>query len=319
MQIFDAPAQARAALGPCVATIGKYDGMHLGHQRILAEVQQRAADLGLPTVVILSEPQPEEFFAPATAPPRLTPFADKVAFLTGLGITAVLRMRFDAALSQLAAEDFVRDFLVQGLGIRVLVIGDDFRFGRQRRGDFALLQQLAPQSGFEVDSVAKCEQGSERVSSTLVRSYLQQGNCARAAELLGRPYSMSGEIVLGRQLGRQLGVPTANVKLQMSALPMTGVFAVRALLDGRLLPGVANLGFKPTVSTELLPSLEVHLLDFAGDIYGRQLQVQFLHKLRDEMKFSGLVALQQQIALDLQQARRVLQLPAASPAKAVQA
>jgi riboflavin kinase/FMN adenylyltransferase len=319
MQIFEAPAQARAALGPCVATIGKYDGLHLGHQRIIAELQQRAAVLGLPTVVILSEPQPEEFFAPASAPPRLTPFADKVAYLSSLGITAVLRMRFDAALSQVTAEDFVRDFLVQGLGIRALVIGDDFRFGNQRKGDFALLQRLAPHLGFEVASVAKCEQGSERVSSTLVRSYLQQGSCMRAAELLGRPYAMSGDVVLGRQLGRQLGVPTANVKLQMAALPMTGVFAVRAVLGDRVLPGVANLGFKPTVSADLLPSLEVHLLDFSGDIYGRHLQVQFLHKLRDEMKFSGLDALKQQIALDLQQARRFLQLPDAPPVEALQA
>lgn len=319
MQIFDAPAQVWAALGPCVATIGKYDGLHLGHQRILAEVQRRASTLGLPTVVILSEPQPEEFFAPASAPPRLTPFDDKVAFLADLGITAVLRMRFDAALSQLEAADFVRDFLVQGLGIRILVIGDDFRFGKQRSGDFALLQRLAPQSGFEVASVAKYEQGSERVSSTLVRSYLQQGNCARAAELLGRPYAMSGEVVLGRQLGRQLGAPTANVNLQMSALPMTGVFAVHVKLDGRLLPGVANLGFKPTVSTELRPSLEVHLLDFSGDIYGSHLQVLFLHKLRDEMKFSGLEALKQQIALDVQQARRVLQSPGDLAQEALQA
>jgi riboflavin kinase/FMN adenylyltransferase len=307
MQIFDAPAEARAALGPCVATIGKYDGLHIGHQRILAEVKRRAALLGLPTVVILSEPQPEEFFAPDSAPPRLTPFHDKVAYLSGIGITAVLRMRFDAALSQLPAEDFVRDFLVQGLGMRVLVIGDDFRFGRQRGGDFALLQQLAPALRYEVDSVPKCEQGSERVSSTLVRSYLQQGNCSRAAELLGRPYSMSGEIVMGRQLGRQLGVPTANVQLQMSALPMSGVFAVQALLDGCLLPGVANLGVKPTVTAEPVPSLEVHLFDFAGDIYGRQLQVQFLHKLRNETKFSSLDALKYQIALDLQQARQLLQ------------
>ena len=292
-----------------MATIGKYDGMHLGHQRILAEVQHRARAAGLPAVVILSEPQPEEFFAPATAPPRLTPFDDKVAFLSGLGIPAVLRMRFDAALSQLPAEDFVRRFLVQELGMRVLVIGDDFRFGRQRGGDFALLQRLAPQLGFEVDSVAKCELGSERVSSTLVRNYLQQGSCSRAAELLGRPYSMSGEVVYGRQLGRQLGVPTANVRLQMTALPMTGVFAVQVLLDGRRLPGVANLGFKPTVSTGSQPSLEVHLLDFSGDLYGSKLQVQFLHKLRDERKFAGLDALKLQIAEDLQQARSLLQVP----------
>ncbi|MGA0805162.1 MAG: bifunctional riboflavin kinase/FAD synthetase [Pseudohongiellaceae bacterium] len=319
MQIFDAPVQVHATLGPCVATIGKYDGMHLGHQRILAEARRRAAMLGLPTVVILSEPQPEEFFSPTAAPPRLTPFDDKVAFLAELGISAVLRMRFDTALSQLTAEDFVRDFLVRDLGIRVLVIGDDFRFGRQRGGDLALLQRLAPQLGFDVNSVAKCAQGSERVSSTLVRHYLQQGNCLRAAALLGRPYTMSGEVVAGRQLGRQLGVPTANIRLQMSVLPMSGVFAVRVPLDGRLLPGVANLGFKPTVSEQPLPSLEVHLLDFSGDLYGRYLQVQFLHKLRDEEKFSGIDALKRQIAQDLLQARHALQMADAGVAEVMQA
>lgn len=312
MQVFDAPAQVRAALGPCAATIGKYDGMHLGHQRILAELQQRAAVLGLPSVVILSEPQPEEFFAPDSAPPRLTPFADKVELLARQGITAVLRMRFDAALSQLAAEDFVRDYLVAGLQLQLLVIGDDFRFGRNRGGDFALLQRLGRQSGFDVDSVAKCQSGNERVSSTLVRHYLQAGDCARVAELLGRPYSMSGAVVPGRQLGRQLGVPTANVALSLRSLPLRGVFAVRALLDGASLPGVANVGYKPTVGDGLEPSLEVHLFDFDADIYGKQLQVQFLHRLRDEMKFSGLDALRQQIVLDQQQARALLQEPAAA-------
>jgi riboflavin kinase/FMN adenylyltransferase len=310
MQVFDAPAQLRAALGPCAATIGKYDGMHLGHQRILAEMQQRAAAAGLPTVVILSEPQPEEFFAPDSAPPRLNPFDAKVAFLRGLGIDAVLRMRFDTALSQIAAEDFVRDYLVAGLDLKLLVVGDDFRFGRGRKGDFALLQELAPPLGFALASVAKCQSQGERVSSTLVRSCLQAGDCARAAELLGRPYSMSGRIVLGRQLGRQIGVPTANVELQNRPLPLRGVFAVEAVLDGRVLPGVANLGYKPTVSSEPQASLEVHLFDFSGDIYGHELEVRFLHKLRDEQKFSGLEALQQQIRQDLQQARALLQVPA---------
>lgn len=319
MQVFDDPAQVRAVLGPCAATIGKYDGMHLGHQRILTELQTRAAAAGLPTVVILSEPQPEEFFAPASAPPRLMPFDDKVAFLSDIGITAVLRMRFDAALSQLDAETFVQRYLTEGLGLRLLVIGDDFRFGRQRKGDFALLAQLAPQYGFELDSVAKCESGTERVSSTLVRHYLQQGDCARAAELLGRPYAMSGTVVQGRQLGRQLGVPTANVGLQMDGLPLRGVFAVHALLDGQLLPGVANVGYKPTVSSTAMPSLEVHLFDFADDIYGRHLQVRFLYKLRDEMKFDGLDALQRQIAADQRQARAVLGLAGTAAAGAVRA
>jgi riboflavin kinase/FMN adenylyltransferase len=319
MQIFDSPAEAHRALGACVATIGKYDGMHLGHQRIVAELLLCARTKVLPAIVILSEPQPEEFFAPATAPARLTPFDDKVELLAELGVAAVLRMRFDASLSQLSAEAFIHDFLVRDLGMRALVIGDDFRFGKNRSGDFAMLQRLAGELHYEVRSVAKCQLGDERVSSTLVRQYLQQGDCGRVAELLGRPFSMSGAVVQGRQLGRQLGVPTANVQLQVAAVPMTGVFAVEVLLDGALLHGVANLGYKPTIGQDMAASLEVHLFDFAADIYGLRLQVRFMHKLRDERKFDGLDALKQQILQDLQAGRRALRLPSSGPAAQVSA
>lgn len=306
MQIFDSPETAKAALGPCVATIGKYDGMHLGHQRILDVLLEQAQRHGMPSVVILSEPQPDEFFAPLTSPPRLNHFQDKVDFLAGYGVDAVLRLRFDAQVSQIPAGQFVDDFLLKRLGVSTLVIGDDFRFGKNRQGDHALLQQMAVQRGFEVISVAPCCSGAERVSSTLIRQYLQSGDCARVAELLGRPYSIGGEVVLGRQLGSQLGVPTANVGLLTRSLPMTGVFAVHVEWNNRIYPGVANIGYKPTVSDERVPSLEVHLLDFDQDLYGDRIRVDFLYKLRDEMKFSGLDQLKQQIALDIAQAREVL-------------
>lgn len=307
MHIFESPEALQAALGPSAVTIGKYDGMHLGHQSILDALQEKAASRGLPTVVILSEPQPEEFFAPAAAPPRLNHFQDKVDFLAQRGIDAVLKLRFDEARSRQSAESFVRDFLVAALGARLLVIGDDFRFGRGRAGDFALLRNLAPQLGFEVSSVGKYCNGELRVSSTLVRDFLQAGDCAGAARLLGRPYSISGPVIRGRQLGRQLGAPTANVALLSGSLPMTGVFAVIADTGAQRFRAVANLGYRPTVSEEPEPSLEVHLLDTEADLYDRILRVHFMEKLRDEVKFASLEALKQQIALDIVEARRVLE------------
>ena len=306
MQIFDSPDSLRQALGPSVATIGKYDGMHLGHQSILEAVKARAAGLHLPTVVILSEPQPEEYFAPDSAPPRLNHFDDKVDFLAGFGLDAVLRLRFDAAVSRCPAERFVMNYLVAGLGLKVLIVGDDFRFGQGRQGDFALLQQLGTLHGFDVACVPPCQVDGERVSSTRVRLCLAQGDCAAVARLLGRPYSMGGEVVRGRQLGRQLGVPTANIALGRSTLPASGVFAVHAECEGQWYKGVANLGVKPTVEDKPLPSLEVHLLDAAPELYGRHMRVHFLHKLRDERRFESLDALKKQIARDVQDARAAL-------------
>lgn len=306
MQIFDSPDSLRLALGHGVATIGKYDGMHLGHQSILEAVKTRAAALGLPSIVILSEPQPEEFFAPDTAPARLNDFDDKVDFLAGFGLDAVLRMHFDATVSRCPAERFVSDYLLDRLGLRVLIVGDDFRFGQGRRGDFTLLRELAADGTFEVASVGPCLVDGERVSSTRVRHCLAEGDCATVTRLLGRPYSMGGPVVRGRQLGRQLGVPTANLALQRRTLPTSGVFAVHVECEGAWFRGVANLGFKPTVEEVLRPSLEVHLFDVAPDLYDRRLRVHFLHKLRDEQRFPSLDALKAQIARDLDEARAFL-------------
>jgi len=305
MKILDSLTAAQRWSPNCVATIGKYDGMHLGHQRILDALLADAARRELPSLVILSEPQPEEFFAGADAPPRLNHFQDKVDFLEDYGIDAVYRLRFDQALSQQDADAFVREFLAAGLGVRGLVVGDDFRFGRNRAGDIALLRQLGNELGFDVATVAPCIEAGERVSSTLVRQYLQAGDCARVMQLLGRPYSISGTVVEGRKLGRTIGVPTANVGLLTPSLPMTGVFAVKVALPGNELDGVANLGFKPTVDSSAKPSLEVHILDFKGDLYGDRIEVRFLAKLRDEQKFAGLPQLQEQIQKDIAQARAV--------------
>ena len=305
MKVLDSLTAARRWSPNCVATIGKYDGMHLGHQGILDVLLSEAAGRKLPSLVILSEPQPEEFFAGVEAPPRLNHFQDKVDFLAKYGVDAVYRLRFDQALSQQNAEDFVRQFLAAGLGLRGLVVGDDFRFGRNRGGDIALLQKLGAELEYGVSSVSACSDGGERISSTLVRQCLLAGDCARVMRLLGRPYSIGGTVVEGRKLGRTIGVPTANIQLLTPGLPMTGVYAVKVGLPGNELEGVANLGFKPTVATGTAPSLEVHILDFKGDLYDEHLRVHFLHKLRNEQKFAGLPQLQEQIQRDIAQARAI--------------
>lgn len=304
IQVFHSVATARAALGSCVLTIGKYDGMHLGHQKILLQLKQEAARLQLPTLVILSEPQPEEFFARSAAAPRLNAFHDKVAFLGRFGIDAVYCLRFDATISAQTAGQFVSHTLVDGLGMKAMVVGEDFRFGHGRQGSVATLQHLSESAGFTVIAVAPCYDHKERISSTLIRHCLEQGDCQRAAECLGRPYSISGTVIRGKQLGRQLGFPTANVQLHCRKPALTGVFVVSVDDNGVERPGVASLGYNPTVSEGLEATLEVYLLDYRGDLYGTLLGVNFLHKLRDESRFSTLDQLQQQMTLDVQHARQ---------------
>ncbi len=303
MKIFTTIHDAKRELDSCVATIGKYDGMHIGHQKILDELIEQSRTLSKPSVVILSEPQPDEFFARETASTRLNHFQDKVKFLQDYGINAVYRLKFDYDLSQQTPDDFVRNFLIGGLGVKRLVIGDDFRFGVNRSGNHELLQKLASELDYQVITIAPCFNQSERVSSTLVKQYLHAGDCKRVRELLGRPYSISGKIIRGRQLGRQLGAPTANVELLVKSLPMTGVFTVIARIKELEFIGAANMGYNPTIDDSKTPSLEVHLLDFNDDIYGETMQVSFVEKIRNEEKFANLDELRTQIFLDIEHAR----------------
>jgi riboflavin kinase/FMN adenylyltransferase len=303
MKIVTNLQEAKQEIDACVATIGKYDGMHLGHQKILDAVLQQARALTLPSVVILSEPQPDEFFARAPVSPRLNHFYDKVDFLHHYGIDAVYRLNFDHELSQQTPDAFVRNFLVAGLGMKRLVIGDDFRFGINRSGNHELLQAMANELDYEVIAVHPCFNQGERVSSTLVKQYLQAGNCQRVRELLGRSYSISGRIIKGRQLGRLLGAPTANIELLTQSLPMSGIFTVIAQVNGIEFNGVANIGYNPTVDDTLTPSIEVHLLDFNNDIYGEIMRVSFIEKIRNEEKFANLDELKHQISLDIAQTR----------------
>lgn len=290
----------------CVATIGSFDGVHLGHQAILARLLEEGRARNLPTLVMVFEPQPHEYFARDKAPPRIMRLREKVNALFALRVERVLCLRFDARLRNLAARDFIQQILVDRLAIAHLEIGDDFRFGCDRAGDFRLLQAAGAQHGFQVRDTRTFLVQGERVSSTRVRQLLETAQLSAAARLLGRPFSISGRVVAGRRLGRTLGVPTANIGLGRYRSPVSGVYAVTVWLsdsDPRH-KGVANVGVRPTVAGNAKPVLEVHLLDFSGDLYGRRLQVEFCHKLRDEQKFGSLDELKQQIQRDLDAARR---------------
>ena len=288
----------------CVATIGSFDGVHLGHQAILRQLIQVAREKNLPAVVIVFEPQPHEFFAGDKAPARLMRMREKLEALWAAGVDKVLCLHFNQELRSLSAEQFIDRVLVQGLAIKHLVVGDDFRFGCDRKGDFALLQIKGAELGFEVTDTHTLEIDGKRVSSTRIRHLLEAGDFAEAEKLLGKPYGINGRVVYGKQLGRQLGVPTANVDLRRYRSPLHGVFAVTAIFkDGTQVQGVANIGVRPTVNGLKKPLLEVHLFNFSRDIYGVVIDVVFRHKLRDEQKFASLDELKAQLQTDISQAK----------------
>lgn len=294
-----APGSSRCAL-----TIGNFDGVHRGHQAMLGRARSRARELHLQSCVLTFEPHPREFFTPATAPARLTRLRDKLELMAAAGVDRVHVARFDARLAALAAERFIDDYVVHGLRAAWLLVGPDFRFGAKRGGDFGLLEQLAARRGYELEAMPEVALQGERVSSSAVRAALAAGDLAGAQRLLGRPYTMSGRVAHGEKLGRELGFPTANIMLAKRA-PLAGIFVVECLLEGetRWRQGVASVGRRPTVNPAAAPLLEVHLLDYAADIYRRHLQVRFLRKLRDEQKYDDVPALRAAIAGDAAQAR----------------
>ena len=287
----------------CVATIGNFDGVHRGHQAILARLRERARELGVPTCVVIFEPQPREYFAPQTAPARLARLRDKLLLLAGEGIDLVLCLAFNQRLCKLSASEFVDTILIDGLGVKHLEVGDDFRFGCDRVGDFDFLTQAGSLQGFSVEAAQTVEMSGVRVSSTQVRKALAAADFDTAEQLLGRPFCIEGRVLHGQKLARQLGWPTANVQLKRRRVPLTGVYLVSVDIDGKAWPGVANIGVRPTVAGDGSAHLEVHLLDFAGDLYGRHLTVAFHHKLRDEQRFASLEALKSAIAADVAAAR----------------
>lgn len=293
----------------CVATIGNFDGVHLGHQAVIGQLADKAQQLRLPTLVMLFEPQPQEFFRRHSAPARLMRLREKLQALARYRVDRVLCVRFDEKFAALSPEDFIKRILVEGLGVRYLVVGDDFRFGAGRRGDFAMLRRAAERYGFEVAHRHTVTIDGVRVSSTRIRERLAAGDLAGAEKLLGRCYRMCGRVAHGDKLGRTLGIPTANIHLHRPASPLRGIFVVEVFgLKDEPWPGVASVGTRPTVGgTRYL--LEVHLLDFAGDLYGAHLSVDFLKKLRDERRFESLEALKERMLADIEEARVFFKQP----------
>lgn len=293
----------------CVLTIGAFDGIHVGHQEMIRVLRDRARQHGLPAALLSFEPTPREFFAQVSGkgpPARLTRFREKFEALAGFGVDRFVCLRFDERVRRLGRDQFVGEVLVKALGVRHIVVGHDFRFGRDNQGDIACLRSLAASGGFEVTEVPPFEVDGERVSSSLIRTALGARDLTRAAKLLGRPYRMTGKVLHGEKLGRKLGFPTANLRLHRRTTPLAGVFAIRVTGGGLTnAPGVASLGTRPTVNgKELL--LEAHVFDFDGNLYRKPLHVDFIAFLREERGFADLDALIAQMQIDAAQAREIL-------------
>jgi riboflavin kinase/FMN adenylyltransferase len=294
-----------------VATIGNFDGVHLGHRAVFQRLLDKGRELGLPATVITFEPQAMEYFAPDAAPARLTRLREKLAALADCRIEQVMLLEFGHKLARMGAREFVRELLVDGLSARHLLVGDDFRFGHGRDGDFRLLERMGGEHGFAVEDLHTITHGEERVSSTRIREALARGDLELARHLLGRPYRICGRVGHGDKRGRSIGYPTANLNLHRRVSPLRGVYAVRVGgIADRFLPGVANIGTRPTVDGDTRYLLEVHLFDFEGDIYGRHAEVEFRLKLRDEKKFGSFEELKTQIDRDAVAAREFLGVPA---------
>ncbi|WP_115717407.1 bifunctional riboflavin kinase/FAD synthetase [Gallaecimonas mangrovi] len=287
----------------CVLTIGNFDGVHLGHQQVLKKLIDKAHEMDLPATLMLFEPQPLELFLGDKAPARLSRLRDKLQALAKLGMDRVIVEPFTPHFASQEPEFFIEQQLVERLGVQFLVVGDDFRFGHGRKGDFAMLQAAAKKHHFTVTNTDSFCLVDDRVSSTRIRQALKENRLADAQLMLGRPYSISGRVHHGAKMGRTIGFPTVNLPLKRKVSPIGGVFAVDVLgADDAAWPGIANIGVKPTVNGKV-PTLEVHLLDFSGDLYGCQLDVILRKKLRDEQRFESLDALRSQIEKDEQAAR----------------
>ncbi len=289
----------------CVVTIGKFDGVHLGHQLILDQLKSQAVESHLASLVIVIEPHPEEFFIEHSDKKflRLNTIREKLRLLETVGVDFVYQLSFDKKTSEITAESYIKDFLVDGLGIRAMIIGDDFRFGKDRTGDYSLLEEYGKKYNYRVFKTATYEQNGHRVSSTFVREQLLSNNFDLVTKILGRPYSISGTVVRGQQLGASLGFPTCNVDPGFNRIALRGVFASEVRLGSRILQAAANFGYRPTVGGETTLLLEVHILDFNEDVYGQLIEVIFRKKIRNELKFDGVDALKTQIGIDVKEVR----------------
>lgn len=292
-------------LHACALTIGNFDGVHLGHQAILRHLRTKADELHLPMVVMLFEPQPREYFCTENAPARLMRLRDKLRYLKQAGVDMVIVAKFDRTFADLSAQQFIEDWLVRKLNVKFLSIGDDFKFGAKRQGNFVLLQQAGEKFGFTVEDSRSFCLDELRISSTAIREALANDDLTLAEKLLGRPYRILGRVIHGNELGRTIGFPTANIRLHRQVNPAKGVYAVKVRLkSGAFFNGVANIGTRPTING-VNQLLEAHLFDFQGDLYGEWLDVELCHKIRNEMKFPSFDDLKAQIAQDVETAKNV--------------
>jgi riboflavin kinase / FMN adenylyltransferase len=288
----------------CVLTIGNFDGVHLGHQAVIDKLAERGRQLALPVAILVFEPQPLEFFLGDNAPPRLTRLREKALKLAKLPVDDLVIVRFNKRLADCEPETFIDEALVKGLGVKHLVIGDDFRFGKGRKGDFTLLKAQGEACGFVVEDTGSMCVGGERISSTLIREALAHGDLLKAKTLLGGDYSVCGRVAHGDKRGRTLGFPTANIKMFRRNVPISGVFAVTMTGIGNMeIEGIANVGVRPTVDGGNKVVLEVHLFRFDQDIYGRYVTVHFKKKIRPEYRFRSVDELKTQITNDVAEAK----------------
>lgn len=286
-----------------VLTIGAFDGVHRGHQLIISRLRAKASESRLPSVAVTFYPDPLQYFNPDQAPPQIMSWREKAHTLLEAGVDAVVCLQFNEAIRTMAARTFAQEVLFERLGAQFVIVGDDFRFGAGRKGDFRLLQEVGAELGFETEQTATFEHNHERISSTRVRKLLRSGELDEAAKLLGRPYDVCGRVIRGHQLGRDLGFPTANIPLRRQRVAVSGVYAVRIKVGDRWFKGAANIGYRPAVNSLKRPLLEVHLLDFNDDLYGQRVRVRFEKKLRDEQNFGGLEELKAAIKNDVKEAR----------------
>jgi riboflavin kinase / FMN adenylyltransferase len=290
----------------CVLSIGNFDGLHLGHRAVIKKLAERGEVLGLPVVIMTFEPQPLEYFLGDNAPSRLMCLREKVLEFIKLPVDNLLMVRFNRYFANCDAEQFIDDILINKLNVKHLVIGDDFHFGKARRGNFAMLKEKGALYGFSVEDTGSFQVAGVRISSTLVRDALGAGDLIQAEKLLGHCYSVCGRVAHGEKRGRTIGYPTANIKMFRKNTPVNGVFAVTMTgIDGLELEGVANVGTRPTVDGGSKVVLETYLFDFDKEIYGRYVEVRFKQKIRDEIRFQSLEQLKAQIEKDVAEAKNI--------------
>jgi riboflavin kinase/FMN adenylyltransferase len=287
-------------------TLGIFDGIHLGHRKIIGRMVERAAHIGGTSCVVTFDPHPREILNPQEAPDLLTTTDKKAELIEQLGVDALCLIRFSKAFANIEARAFVQDFLIGKLHMKVIVEGYDWRFGKDRKGDVNLLREMSKENGFEVEQLAGVEMDGRIISSTLIRELVLSGELERAATYLGRRYSVTGTVVEGSRLGREIGFPTANIRPHHEAIPPNGIYAVWAHMSETRKPGTLNIGYRPTVSDEKCRTVEVHIMDFYHDIYSEEIEITFVEKLRDEKKFSSLEDLSRQIKKDVEKARAIL-------------